>query len=97
MWFIQHIPQVSVSLGIITFLTVLGFNYFAGTKSRLEYLLVRVLAASCVPTAIALICCAFDPQLILEMTGVNIHIACAGLALLYMAVKGMLAQTPTKA
>lgn len=89
MWLIEYIPQISVLLGISTFASVWCFNYFVKTESRLEHLLLRSLAASCLPTAIALVWCAFDPKLILQMTGVNIHIACAGLALFFMAIKGM--------
>src|SRR5947207_3021413 len=54
-------------------------------RLRLEDLLSRSLAAGALPTGLVLIYCGFDPTLMGSLTGLNLHIAAAGLSLLYLS------------
>jgi len=53
---------------------------------KLEDLLSGSLAAAMLPTGVVLICCGFDPSMLTSLTGSNIHITTAGLALLYLSL-----------
>lgn len=74
----------SVILAILAFTITLLINRLKSWKNSLQKLLIISLAASSIPTGIILILCAFDLTLINRLEGLNVHIAAAGLALLYI-------------
>lgn len=87
---LQKINEISVGLGILVFGLFLLVNWWKGRANRLDVLLTRVFAASAIPTGIVLLLCAFEPTLIIRLGGLNIHIAVAGMALLYVSFKSLL-------
>jgi len=86
---LQYLNQASVSCAILTFICVVAYQRSKNIKLKLEDVLVRVFAGSAIPTSLALLMCAFKPSLLQKMTGFNIHIATAGLALLFISVKAL--------
>ncbi|CAN2041514.1 hypothetical protein GMMP15_500010 [Candidatus Magnetomoraceae bacterium gMMP-15] len=62
-------------------------NWKQKKKVNLEELFSISICATSIPTGVALVYCAFDSNMLSKLTGVNIHIALAGLALLYIAIK----------
>ena len=86
---LRHVDEISVGLGVFAFVVFIVRGKLRKREMRLEYLLLQVFAASTIPTGIALLFCAFEPALIAQLGGLNIHIAAAGLALLYLSFKSM--------
>lgn len=80
----------TVGLAIIVFIVSLIVSKLKNQKITLYDLLVRSLAASTLPTGIVLILCAFELELIDRLEGLNVHIAAAGLALIYIAFNTMI-------
>ena len=79
----------SVAIGIGVFIWTLISQLRSNKKLVLENLVVKALAGSLIPTGLVLLGCSFDPSLILKLTGLNMHIAVAGLVLIYVSVKGV--------
>ncbi|MCM0080833.1 hypothetical protein L4X63_04435 [Geomonas sp. Red32] len=86
---LQYINEAAVTCAIIAFTVTAIVRIHAGAKLRLEDLLIRGMAASAIPTGFALLLSAFDPSLLQKMSGFNIHIATAGLALIYISLKSV--------
>ena len=91
-----YVNEVAVVLGIIVFIGTLLSNTIQGHPNRLEDLLIRVLAASAIPTGFVLILCGFKPTLLAYTSGLNIHIALSGLGLLYLSYKGIVGLRSSK-
>lgn len=87
-----YINEAAVAFAIATFLIVSVKSYRSNKKQhfKLEYLLAKGISASAIPTGLALLVCAFKPDLLQNMSGFNIHIATAGCALLYISIKGII-------
>ena len=81
----QNVNTSSVLLAVITFFVVLIKNHRRKRPNVLHRILGQVFAASAIPTGLVLVACAFDIKLIAQLTGLNVHIAAAGLSLLYLA------------
>lgn len=88
-FFIDHINQASVCLGVLAFIVTLILNLIRKQRPILEDLIVRVISASAFPTASALLICSFFPKYLAQLAGLHIHIASAGLCLFYLAWKGV--------
>jgi hypothetical protein len=56
----------------------------------LESVVLKLLAASTIPTGILLLACAFDTSLLRHVSDVGIYVAAAGVALLFVGVKEIL-------
>ena len=96
---LQFINEAAVSCAIISFVAISISNFVHGKRPKLEELLASGLAASAIPTGLALLLCAFKPNLLQQMSGFNIHIATAGCALIFISIKGIatvLTQTNSK-
>jgi hypothetical protein len=87
MTILPYINAFSVGAAIVAFAGILIWNHARKRHSRLDAVLTRVLAASAIPTGITLLVCAFNPSLIAQLQGLNVHIAVAGMALLFIAVR----------
>lgn len=81
------INHATVIFGIIGFVYTAIKLYKNKYEIKLEILLVGSFTGSTIPTGCILIWSAFNPSIIQELEGVNIHIAAAGLALLYIAYR----------
>ncbi len=85
-WSFQNLfNAVSVGAGVVVFVVLVARNAIQKRDARLENILAKVLVASSFPTGVALFLCAFNPSLIAQLIGLNIHIALAGMALLYIS------------
>jgi hypothetical protein len=86
----QYATISSVSLALIAFVGGLIVDLKQNRSGSLENYLARAGAGGAIPTALVLICCAFKPSLISELSGLNVPIAAAGLSLLYVSIKGLI-------
>ena len=84
-----HLNQACVACSIIVFVWALISGRRNGRSPlRLDKILAKALAGSALPTGIVLLICAFQPELVKELTDLHIHLAAAGLALLYISFQG---------
>lgn len=86
---LEHIPELSAIMLVFTFL----FNWILHYKSlSLGTLFLRSFAASMLPTGIAFILIGIDGSVLSysKLNGLNIYIAAAGLATIYVSIRGLL-------
>lgn len=93
---LEHINTISVGLGILIFGTVIIKNLVTKQQNKLEDILVKVFAGSAIPTGILLLFCAFKPALISHLKNLNIHIAVAGLALIYISCSSLFSKNKSE-
>jgi hypothetical protein len=79
----------SVCLAVLAFFVGVALDIKNKTSSGLEVHLARAGAGGAIPTAVILIGCAFKPSMISQLSGLNVPIAAAGLALFYISLKGL--------
>ena len=84
---LKHLNQLTAMFGVITFFILWVRRFVQKKELDLEGLLGATLAASSVPTSFVLLFCAFKPSIIQHLEGVNIHIAVAGLILLFLSYR----------
>lgn len=78
-----------------TSLVVAVFFYFwirdsrKGASADLLVLLTKALKAATLPTAVVLVLCGFDTQILQYLTGVGVYLAVSGLATGFVAVKAL--------
>ena len=87
------ISFASVTLAILAFCVVFILKKSKKQEIHLDDLFMRTFCASAIPTGILLLACAFYPELLTKLTGLNVHIAVAGLALLYVSGKAVFSLT----
>ena len=87
MHYLPSLQQISVACALVVFLFVLIRNHRQKKPHSLERLLAKLLAGSALPTGTFLILCAFDTSLVSKLTDLNLHLAAAGMALLFVSVK----------
>jgi hypothetical protein len=75
---------------VISFAAAVALDMKNHTTSGLESHLAKAGAAGSIPTALLLIYGAVDPSIIGQLSGLNVWIAAAGLALLYISAKAIL-------
>ena len=80
----------SVSLAVLTFAIGAAIEAYRKKGSGLEDHLIKAMAAGAIPTAVVLVYGAFNPAIIAQLSGLNVAIAAAGLALLYISIKTIL-------
>jgi hypothetical protein len=86
-----YLPRISVGFAVLAFISGLVYNRRTKTPESLEGHVVRVVAASTIPTAIVLIYSGYDPDVLAQLTGfINVSLTLAGLALLYISAKAVL-------
>jgi hypothetical protein len=86
---IQIAKDLPPAFIIAAFFYLVTQQYRFNNRVNLEELVVRALSISAIPTAVVLLVCAFKPDLLSQLSGFNIHIAVAGLVLLYISVKAL--------
>ena len=93
----KYVTKASVSLAILAFIAGILLDYRRKVGAALETHLARLSAAGAVPTALVLVYAAFEPSIIAHLAGLNVPIAAAGLALLYISVKTVFSSLPEAA
>lgn len=83
----DYVTKTSVTLAVLSFIAGIVFDYVKKRSAGLEVHLARVGAAGALPTGIILVYGAFEPSVITQLSGLNVPIAAAGLALIYISVK----------
>jgi hypothetical protein len=78
---------VSVGLAVVVFGVAVVVDLKYKLASGLESHMKKAAAAGTIPTALLLIWGAVDPSLISQLSGLNVPIAAAGLALLYISAR----------
>lgn len=95
--FIQYLSIIvniaSVLSGLGVFFWVFRQDIKNGNEVRLENLMQKSLGGSAFPTGVVLLICAFKPELIAYLSGLNFHIAMAGLALLFISAVSVFGTT----
>ena len=86
----RYATFVSVGLAVITFMAAVAIDAKRKSAGELESHMKKAAAAGAIPTAFLLIYGAFDPSIISQLSGLNVPIAAAGLALLYISVRTVL-------
>jgi hypothetical protein len=90
---LNYINQASVGAGVVVFVFMWMLNLLKDRQNKLEDLLRKALAASAIPPGLVLIFCAHKPELITKLREPNIYIAVAGLALIYISIKGIVSDS----
>jgi uncharacterized membrane protein len=88
-WFLSSINELSVAFLVIASLMFTIVRKIKKKKIAFEQMLAPALAAGTLPTGIALIVCAFSPNYANKLESLGMHLAVAGLALLFLAFHEM--------
>jgi hypothetical protein len=87
--FLASLNVITVGFAII-FATIAIFQKRSnGKKKDLEFYVNRSFAGSALPTGIALLCCAFKPDLLNKLDGASLNVAVAGITLLFISIKSI--------
>lgn len=87
---LNYISHASVIFAILGFIYTSGRLLKKKREIKLESLLLGAFSGSTIPTGFVLIWGAFDIEVILKLQdGLNVHIAAAGLALLYISFSSL--------
>ena len=88
--FLSHLSAITVVFAILFAGISLFLSPAAGQKKDLEFILNKALAGSSVPTGIALLLCAFSPDLLIKLDGASLNVAVAGITLLFISIKSII-------
>src|SRR4051794_22001708 len=80
-----NLHRISVLFGLVAFVGYWVKDIRASRRPSLEELIAKVFAASAMPTAVVLLTCAVEPQIIQSLQGLNVYIAAAALVLLFVS------------
>lgn len=94
-YLVDWLSSISVTVAVLAFVGFGLSGTFAGDRknARLADLIVRSMAAAGIPTAVALIWCAYNPSDLHRLSDHQIYIAVAGLCLLYCSILSMVSET----
>lgn len=84
--FFNHINEISVSFLLLISVFHVGRSVLKKEPMSLDKLLTPAMAAATIPTGMALIICAFSPSNVSKLESINVHLAIAGIALIFLAV-----------
>jgi hypothetical protein len=86
----RYATFVSVGFAVLAFVGAVAVDMKRKVTGELESHMRKAAAAGAIPTAFLLIYGAFDPAIIAQLSGLNVPIAAAGLALLYISARTVL-------
>ena len=86
----DYVTNASVALAILGAPAMILKARYKKVSHSLEDIFVGASAASAIPTGLVLLYGAFRPQIIPTLRGLNVQIAAAGLALLYVSLRKLL-------
>lgn len=86
-FFFSHLNQFSVGFFLFFFIVISVRKRLLGQTNNLESIIGNSLSFAAVPTAIALILCAFNEELINKISGLNLHLSVSGMVLLAIAFR----------
>jgi hypothetical protein len=97
LFFIDNLSKISVSFAMITAICLIFYGLLTRNMKKigLEDIINQAFTASSIPTGLVLIQTAFVPTNLQKLDDVNIHIATAGIALLYISIKSLLVYIQT--
>lgn len=81
------VNQASVILAVLVFLLICIYKHRCKEQIFLDDIVVAVLAAAVVPTAILCILFPFKSELIDQIEGLSVQVAIMGLVLLFVSVR----------
>lgn len=84
--FFNYINEVSVSFLLLVSVFHAVRSMFNKEPMSLDKLLTPAMAAATIPTGMALIICAFSPSNVSKLESINVHLAIAGIALIFLTV-----------
>jgi hypothetical protein len=84
------VAHSSVAFAILGGLYLLARNKIKGQPIGLDEIFIGAAAGSAIPTGLILLYAAFVPNVIPTLRGLNVHIAAAGLALLFYAFRKLI-------
>ncbi|WP_123947495.1 hypothetical protein [Flavobacterium reichenbachii] len=86
---LTYLNALTVGCFIIFAIISLFLQVPAGRSRDLEYIINKGLAGSALPTGLALLGCAFKPELLTLLDGVSLNVAVAGITLLFISYKAV--------
>ncbi len=87
--FLAALNQITVGFAIIFACIAIFLPPPTGKKKDLEYYVNCSFSGSALPTGVALLCCAFKPELLTKLDGASLNVAVAGITLLYVSSKSI--------
>jgi len=84
---LSNIGNASTALFILSFALAMAMDLARGRQVILERALTCGLSMASAPTGIALMACAFKPDLIQKLEGASLSFAVGGAVLLFISVK----------
>lgn len=87
--FITYLNQWTVACAIIFAVIALFLTPPNNKPLDLEFVVGRALSGSALPTGIALLGCAFKPELLPQLDDASLNIAVAGITLLFISIKSI--------
>jgi len=85
-FFFENINEISVSFLLLIAIIHAAKSLLKGEPLALDNLLAPAMSAATLPTGFALIICAFSPTNVSRLESINVHLAIAGIALIFLAV-----------
>ena len=87
--FFSSLNSITIIAGMLSGLMAFFITPAEGQKRSLEFVVNQVLAGAAVPTGVALLICAFKPELLSKLEGANINVAVAGIVLMFISVRSI--------
>lgn len=79
--------QISATVAIIVFITIVTFKFFKGRQILLADIVVAVIAGGMLPIAFALALYPFFPKYISSIESISLQITLTGLVLIFVYIK----------
>ena len=87
--FLKHLGEITVGFALGFAFISLFLNPGNGKKRDLEFVVNKAFSGSALPTGIALLGCAFRPELLSSLDGASLNVAVAGITLLFISIKAV--------
>jgi|GEM_PF-3683776 len=84
--FFDKINEISVSFLLLIAIIYAIKRLLNSEPLALDGLLTPAMSAATIPTGFALIICAFSPSNVSKLESINVHLAIAGVALIFLAI-----------
>lgn len=83
------LEHLSITILVVSFLSCTAFQLFKGRTLNLSKLISVALEVSTIPMGMALIYCAFYPEKVNQLEGLNLIFALSGLVIIYVGIESV--------
>jgi hypothetical protein len=88
-WLLDNLSEITVAFAIISAIASFFIQPVNGGKRDLEFTVNKAFSGAALPTGLALLGCAFKPELLSGLDGASLNVAVAGITLLFISVKSV--------